>query len=141
MWGFKPLNLQLQQISPSLLCLLNPWCSSLVLDLPLLVGYFMVSVLYPERRGESSSLLGLTYLVELGRGKGTADTVGICGECPPQPRSAGSHHSLRQVVCFPRGVGPGLLVPQQSQAAQALRKVWAVTCVHSQLGGSCDSWC
>ena len=69
-----------------------------------------------------------------------ADTVGVCGEYLLQQNLLGSYHSLRQVVCFPRGGGPGLLVPQQSQAAQALRKVWAVTCVHSQLGGSCDSW-
>lgn len=52
-----------------------------------------------------------------------ADTVGVCGEYLLQQSLLGSCHSLRQVVCFPRVVGLGLLVPQQSQAAQALRKV------------------
>ena len=52
-----------------------------------------------------------------------ADTVGVCGEYLLQQNLLGSYHSLRQVVCFPRGGGPGLLVPQQSQAAQAPREV------------------
>ena len=69
-----------------------------------------------------------------------ADTVGVFGEYLLEQNLLRSYRSLRQVVCFPRGVGPGLLVPQQSQAAQALRKVWAVTCACSQLGDSCDSW-
>lgn len=52
-----------------------------------------------------------------------ADPVGVCGEYLLQQSLLGSCHSLRHVVCFPRVVGLGLLVPQQSQAAQALRKV------------------
>ena len=40
--------------------------------------------LFPAQTGggESSSLLGLTCLVGLGRERGRADTVGVCGECP-----------------------------------------------------------
>ena len=68
-----------------------------------------------------------------------ADTVGVCGEYLLQQSLLGSCHRLRQAMCFPRVVGLGLLVSQQSQAAQALRKVWVVTCACLQLGGSCDS--
>lgn len=46
-------------------------------------------------------------------------------------------YSLRCHVCSPRGVGLGLWLPRKSQAAQALGKVWAVTCACSPPGGRC----
>ena len=100
----------------------------------------VASVTQPLKRRESSSLLVLTCSFGLRRGKGIADTAWMCGEYQLGLKLEGSLHSLKQVVSFPKGVGPELLVPQQSQAAQALRKVWAVTCACSQLGDSCDSW-
>ena len=93
----------------------------MVLDLPLLVGRFMVSVLYPERRGESSSLLGLNCSVGLGRWKGMAHTIGVCGDSPPQPRPVKSRHSLRRVLHLPRGDWPwmlGLSVEPSSSGSQ-----------------------
>lgn len=93
----------------------------LVFDLPLLVGRFTVSVLCPERRGESSSLLGLTCSVGLGRRKGMADTTGVCGESPPQLRPVKSCHSLRRVSHFPWGDWPwmlGLCVEPSSSGSQ-----------------------
>ena len=79
----------------------------------MLVGCPLVSVLCPYTRGERS-FLGLTSLVGLGRGRGIADTVGVCGQCLLWPRPEGHHHSLRQTMYFPRGVGLALWVPQQS---------------------------
>ena len=95
--------------------------------------------LFPAQtgRGKSSSLLRLTCTVGLGRGRDVADTVRVCGECPLLLRPAGSLHSLRQIVRFPRGVGLG---PWQSRAAQAPRKTWVATLSRSQLGGSCSLW-
>ena len=57
-----------------------------------------------------------------------------------QQGSVGSCHSLRQVMCSPRGIGPGSFIPQQSQATSAPRNLWAETCACSQLGGSCVFW-
>ena len=66
------------------------------------------------------------------------DTVGVCGECLLGPTPVGSCHSLRQVIFFPRGVDPGLWVPQQSQALEAPSKMWAATPAYLQVGDSCD---
>ena len=66
------------------------------------------------------------------------DTVGVCEECLLGPTPVGSCHSLRQVIFFPRGVDPGLWVPQQSQAVEAYSKMWAATPACFQFGDSCD---
>ena len=39
---------------------------------------------------------------------------------------------------FPRGIGPGLRVPQKSQDSQTPRTFLAVTCTCSQFGGHCS---
>lgn len=39
-----------------------------------------------------------------GKGESTADTTRVCGGCLLQLVPVGSHHSLRLVVHFPRGV-------------------------------------
>ena len=75
-----------------------------------------------------------------GEREGYGRHIWVCGECPLRLRSAGSRHTLRKVMPFPRGIGLRLWVPRQSQAAQASRKVWAVTCALSQVGGSCNPW-
>ena len=127
-------------ISPSLLCPSGPWYFAFVLGPPLLVGCPLVSVLCPDTRGESGSLLGLTSSVGLGRGRDKADRVGVCEEYPLQQRSVGSCHSLRWVMGLPRGVGTGLCVCQGSQGAQDPRKVWLVTGSPLIAGGKCSLW-
>ena len=109
----------------------------MILAMPLLLGHLPVSVLHPDIREWKYRLIS-TRSVELGKEVGIADTVGLCGECLLWPRPVKSCHSLRQVICFPRGVDPGLWVPQQNQAVEAPSKMWAATRACLQFGGSCD---
>ena len=69
------------------------------------------------RGGTGSFLLGLSCSVGLGRERSTAGTAGVGRECLPWLRSVGDLHSLRQVVSFPRVVGPGMWDPCQKKAA------------------------
>ena len=87
--------------------------------------------------GKSIGLLGLTCSDRLRRWRGIAHTVGVCEACLLQLQPEESCCSLRWFMCSPKGTGPGLCVPRQSQAAQAPRKVRVVTCACSQFGGGC----
>ena len=89
------------------------------------------------RAGEGHGLLGLTCSVGLGIGRGIADTAGMYGECLLLQRSAGKCYSLRQVVHFPRGIGPQICVFWQCQPLQAPRKMWAVTLTFPQFSSHC----
>ena len=80
--------------------------------------------------------MGLLVLVQLNWGeRGLLQTQLGC------VRSACCGQDLGevQVICLPRGVDPGLWVPQQSQAVEAPSKMWAATRACLQFGGSCDS--
>ena len=71
-------------------------------------------ICFPPRQGEGerSGCLGLTCSVWPGRGRDTAVTVVMCGDCLKQQRPVGSCYSLRWVMQSPRGIGPGSWVPQ-----------------------------
>ena len=99
-----------------------------------------MSVFHLDMRGQKQQLIRAHLFSWTGERGGTADTFGVCGECPLRLRSAGSCHTLGKVMHLPRGVGLRLWVPRQSQAAQASGKVWAVTCTHSRDAGSCSPW-
>ena len=68
-----------------------------------------------------------------------ATTIGMCGVCHQQQGPAGSCYSLRSAVHSPGEVGPGSWDTQQWWAAQALGKVWAVTCASTRTLGSSGS--
>ena len=103
------------------LCSHSLWCSALVLSPPLLVGCHPFSA--QTLRGESSSLLGFTCSVGLGRQGHMVATVRVFGECLLWLRPAESCYGLRQVVHSPRIIGHGSCVSWQGQVALAPRKV------------------
>lgn len=59
--------------------------------------------------------------------------------CLQQQGTAGSCYSLRSAVLSPGEVGPRSFNTQQWWAAQALEKVWAVTCASTRTLGSSGS--
>ena len=96
-----------------------------------------MSVPHPVKSG---SLLGLTCSVGLGRERGMAGTICVCGEWPLQARAAQICHSLRWVVGLPWGFCPRLWFYWQRQATQAPRNVSTVTCACLTLGSSQNPW-
>lgn len=65
-------------------------------------------------------------------------TVCVFGEYLLCPTPAEICYTLTQVMNSPREIGPGR--GSLTEAAQALRKVWVITCACSCLGGSCYLW-
>ena len=65
LWGFNPLLLRLHgEISLSLLCLPNSWCSALVLVLLLCVGRPQTSVPCPDRKGLKQQLISALWITQ-----------------------------------------------------------------------------
>ena len=83
-----------------------------------------MSVLCPDRRGESGSLLGLTSSVGLGRGWGTADKVwavpAVAKTCRTSPQSEADH-------VLPQRSLPCIVGPSAEPSSSGPRKMWAAT--------------
>ena len=142
LWGFNqhPLRLH-REISLPLLWSHHPWSSAFVLAPPKPKHVVLVcgppsGVCSPPRQEGAKAAAALGTLTHSGWGEGgIAVTTGFCRECLQWQRPAGSYNSLRHAVHSPREVGPRLQDSWQWRAAEAPRKVWAVTCAWSQ-----DAW-
>ena len=75
----------------------------------------------------------------VGEAEGTADRVGVCGECSQRLRPEESCYSLRWIVHSPRATGSRSQVPWLSEHAYAPRKVWAVACTCHSLVAAATS--
>ena len=75
---------------------------------------------------KSSGLLGVTFSVGQEKQRDMEATVCVFGERLLCPRPAEICYRLTWVVNSPRGIGPGR--GSLAEAAQALRKVWVITC-------------
>ena len=76
----------------------SPWFSTLVLTSPVLVGHPLASLPHLNKMGWKPRLLKAHLLIQAGRGKDVADTVGMYRECLCWQRAAGSFCSLRHIV-------------------------------------------
>ena len=92
---------------------------------------------YPDKRGLMQWLIKaylLTWTRE--REEYGGHMWDVLGGMPVLVEACRNCYRLEWVVCSPRGTGPRSWIPQQCQAAQASRRVWAVTCTCSPLSGS-----